>query len=49
MKGFPARRVRLVLVGLMALVIAAAIALPAHAASYSYVSLKAVVTGRPCE
>ena len=36
---------RVVLVGLLALVMAAASALPADAASYSYVSLKAVVTG----
>ena len=42
---FPAKRLRLFLVGLMALVIAASGVLPAQAASYSYVSLKAVVTG----
>ena len=43
--GFPAKRLRLFLVGLMALVIAAVGGLPAQAASYTYVSLKAVVTG----
>ena len=43
--GFPALRLRLCLVGLVALVISTANALPAHAASYTYVSLKAVVTG----
>jgi hypothetical protein len=43
--GFPALRLRLILVGLVALVISATCALPAQAASYRYVSLKAVVTG----
>ena len=42
---FPAKGLRLLLVGLMALVVAASGVLPAQAASYSYVSLKAVVTG----
>jgi hypothetical protein len=42
---FPVQRLRLLLVGLTALLITAAGALPAQAASYSYVSLKAVVTG----
>ena len=43
--GFPALRHRLLLVGLVTLVMAAASALPAQAASYTYVSLKATVTG----
>ncbi len=42
---FPTPILRLFLVGLMALVIAAASVLPAHAAPYTYVSLNAVVTG----
>jgi hypothetical protein len=43
--GFSTVRLRLCLVGLMALVISAVGALPAQAASYTYVSLTAVVTG----
>jgi hypothetical protein len=44
-RGVRPRRLRLLLVGLVALVITAVGALPAQAASYSYVSLKAVVKG----
>jgi hypothetical protein len=43
--GLPALRLRLFLVGLLALVVSGGSSLPAHAASYTYVSLKAVVTG----
>ena len=43
--GLSGRGLRLFLVGLLALVIGAAGALPAHAAPYTHVSLDAVVTG----
>ena len=44
-RWFPVPWLRLFLVGLVSLVVAIAGALPAQAATYSYVSLRAVVTG----